>query len=135
MKECGKCGEIKPRAAFSKNKTKSDGLQTGCRSCQSEYYKDYYKKHPVKYIKKNNKLRIRNREFVERYKKFRNCEKCGEDRWYVLDFHHKRDKDIEIANMTHQGYSVNKIKEEIRKCSLLCANCHREKHFLEKHGV
>jgi hypothetical protein len=60
------------------------------------------------------------------------CTKCSEKRWYVLDFHHLGDKDIDVSRMVNDSYSIKKIKEEIRKCIVLCANCHRELHFLEK---
>jgi len=32
-KRCCDCGETKPRSAYYKNKAKSDGLQTWCKSC------------------------------------------------------------------------------------------------------
>ncbi len=32
-KRCGGCGEVKPRSAYNKNKTKPDGLQTWCKVC------------------------------------------------------------------------------------------------------
>lgn len=57
------------------------------------------------------------------------CERCGYDKCSrALEFHHTspNEKDFNISK-----YSVlawNKIKIELDKCILLCANCHRELH-------
>ena len=58
------------------------------------------------------------------------CEKCGYNRCIeALEFHHNdvTQKDFGISN---KGYtrSWNKVKEELDKCTMLCANCHREIH-------
>lgn len=48
-----------------------------------------------------------------------------------LDFHHVRDKIIEISRAAHCAWSLGKIKDEMRKCVILCCNCHRiETHQL-----
>lgn len=55
------------------------------------------------------------------------CVICGYDRCLAaLDFHHQdgRDKDFAISSKT----SWKAIEPELRKCDLLCANCHREVH-------
>ena len=57
---------------------------------------------------------------------------CGEDRWYVLDFHHIGDKDFNISQKVQEGCSLDTIKKEIEKCIVLCANCHREVHYKER---
>ena len=58
------------------------------------------------------------------------CERCGYDRCReALEFHHldSARKDFGISS---RGYtrSWKKIREEVDKCVLLCANCHREVH-------
>jgi 5-methylcytosine-specific restriction endonuclease McrA len=58
------------------------------------------------------------------------CQICGYDRCIeALEFHHldPTQKDFGISN---KGYtrSWEKVKGEIEKCILLCANCHREVH-------
>ena len=58
------------------------------------------------------------------------CQVCGYDRCIeALEFHHldPTQKDFGIS---HRGYtrSWEKVKEEVDKCILLCANCHREVH-------
>ena len=58
------------------------------------------------------------------------CSQCGYDRCMeALEFHHtdSSEKDFGISN---RGYtrSWKRVQEEIRKCVLLCANCHREVH-------
>ena len=62
--------------------------------------------------------------------KGRKCEICGYSRCVdALEFHHigRTKKDFGISE---KGYtrSWGKVKEEIDKCLLLCANCHREAH-------
>ena len=60
------------------------------------------------------------------------CQKCGETRNYVLDFHHKEKEDKDFTIGRFKKGSLEIIKTEIDKCVVLCANCHREFHFLEK---
>ncbi len=61
------------------------------------------------------------------------CKKCGENRIYVLDFHHKNpnEKEGELSDFS-KGYNLEKFFNELSKCDLLCANCHREFHYLNK---
>jgi 5-methylcytosine-specific restriction endonuclease McrA len=58
------------------------------------------------------------------------CEICGYDRCIeALEFHHKNtsSKDFGISS---KGYtrSWKRVMEELDKCMIVCANCHRELH-------
>ena len=58
------------------------------------------------------------------------CSRCGYDKCVeALEFHHldASQKDFGISS---KGYtrSWQKVREEIEKCVLVCANCHRELH-------
>lgn len=58
------------------------------------------------------------------------CMFCGYDKCQeALEFHHI-DKDKKEFGLSAQGLtrSWDKIKKELEKCVLLCANCHREEH-------
>jgi len=59
------------------------------------------------------------------------CESCKDDKWYHLDFHHVKEKDVEVSRLL-QGFRWSKIEKELDKCILLCANCHQEHHFNER---
>lgn len=58
------------------------------------------------------------------------CENCGYDKCNeALEFHHNIPSEKEFSiSKTGNTYSWEKIRNEIDKCSLLCANCHREVH-------
>lgn len=56
------------------------------------------------------------------------CERCGYNKCLsALEFHHTdpSQKDFSIANSFK---NIDKLKTEVDKCLLLCANCHREEH-------
>lgn len=58
------------------------------------------------------------------------CSKCGYDTCTAaLEFHHIDPKNKEFS-ISAKGYtrSWDKVKEELDKCELVCANCHRELH-------
>jgi hypothetical protein len=71
---------------------------------------------------------------VCRIKKNLKCVICSESHPAIIEFHHKKgwDKENEIGVMVGHGYSVESIKEEIKKCRILCANCHRKIHYKHK---
>ncbi|QOE32633.1 HNH endonuclease [Klebsiella phage Muenster] len=62
------------------------------------------------------------------------CEKCGYDKCIAaLEFHHldPNEKDFGISSSGHTR-SFEKLKIELDKCIMVCANCHREIHDDER---
>lgn len=56
------------------------------------------------------------------------CQTCGYNKYQgALELHHL-DKTKKSFGISDKGYtrSWQKVKEELDKCILLCANCHRE---------
>lgn len=66
------------------------------------------------------------------YKKTLSCSKCGDSRFYLLEFHHidPSKKDYSISD--NPNAKLETILTEIEKCIPLCANCHREFHYLNR---
>jgi len=59
------------------------------------------------------------------------CNKCSKNDPSILELHHsnKSQKEESFSDMIRKGsYSNNSIKKEIKKCILLCRNCHQETH-------
>ena len=47
----------------------------------------------------------------------------------VIQFHHHdHTKEANVGNMISNGFGLKKIFDEIKKCIVLCANCHMELH-------
>jgi hypothetical protein len=63
-------------------------------------------------------------------KKKTGCSICGYDKCMsALEFHHVNPSEKSFAiSKAHSGYSLNEILEELEKCVLVCANCHKEIH-------
>lgn len=62
------------------------------------------------------------------------CERCGYDKCQqALQFHH-RDPNVKSFGVAANGHSRSwkRVKEEIDKCDLLCANCHAEIHYADR---
>lgn len=132
-KICSTCKEEKELSEFNKNKGKKDGLSTVCRECGKEHCKDYYnknKEHHLKVIGERNKIaRQRNKDFILQYIKGKSCIDCGTKDTRVFEFDHLGDKIKDVSVLVSGGYSVKKIKQELEKCEIVCANCHRIRTF------
>lgn len=94
------------------------------------YAKLHYEDNKVAYIersKESNKLiKERNREYINSYLEEHPCVDCGETDIIVLEFDHIiGTKKGNIADMVKGGYSLKTIQEEVTKCEVRCANCHR----------
>ena len=105
----------------------------------AKYMKEvWYPKNKEKHISfvKRNKQQVK--DFIEQYKKEHSCVDCGfqgREFPYVLDFDHlNRDatKKFNIGSWSHTVLSIKAIREEIAKCELVCANCHRKRTFSAK---
>jgi DNA-directed RNA polymerase subunit RPC12/RpoP len=118
-KICTKCGKELPITDFNwRNKAKGT-RRSECKYCHSKYMKEAYAK--------------KQKEIQDLKSQFK-CAKCGDNRGYVLDFHHidPSIKEEGVARMISNNYKLDKVYDEIKKCICLCANCHREFHYLEK---
>ena len=131
FKTCYKCGTSKPLFDFNKSKSRKDGVQSICRPCSKEVNNSGYKQNPnrAKSVKENrDKTKKRNKRLINRYKSMCGCKFCGEKTIVCLDFHHL-DPSIKEDNLSKMdAVSIGKIKEEIRKCIVVCSNCHRKLH-------
>ncbi len=57
------------------------------------------------------------------------CQNCGYDKCIqALEFHHINPEEKEFSFGTNTNRSWEATREELKKCILLCANCHREAH-------
>ncbi|MBW4507066.1 MAG: HNH endonuclease [Scytonematopsis contorta HA4267-MV1] len=80
-----------------------------------------------------------NRQTVERMRLFKEksvaykggkCSKCGYNRCIdALEFHHINPEEKDLSLSAGKSYSFERVKAELDKCILLCANCHREVHM------
>ena len=134
-KICSKCKRELPLDNFRwKNKTLGK-RHSQCKDCQkSQEHKHYEESKERQYLVKERakNQKDNNLSFIENLKQ-QGCSKCGDKRFYVLDFHHinPNEKENTLAHMIKSN-SLENLKKEVDKCILLCANCHREFHFLEK---
>jgi len=73
-------------------------------------------------------------ELFRKYKESVGCKICGYKKCgAALDYHH-RDKDKKERRITCKMWYANTktIRDELKKCDLVCSNCHDEIHAKER---
>lgn len=131
MKRCPKCRLVKDFEEFGKNSQKSDGLQTFCKDCKRKDDKLYYRSHsPLMkkqiLLSKKKRIQLVQKKLYE-YLSTHPCIDCGENNIIVLEFDHIKDKQEAVSVMINNGLGWEHVLEEISKCVVRCANCHRIK--------
>jgi hypothetical protein len=103
---------------------------------KTEYLKQYNKtryqnpEYREALRESNRRVRQKTREWLRDYKSRLSCIKCGESHPGCLDFHHKDPTQKDRAISQRSSWSIKKLKAEIEKCEVLCANCHRKEHYI-----
>lgn len=115
MKQCGKCKQVKVLTEFYfRNGRRGKEPASYCKNCQNSAVterRQKLKKQCVEYLGGK-------------------CSLCGYNKYHgALDFHHKdpTQKDFNFAKFRRYKFT-QVLKQELDKCILLCANCHREVH-------
>ena len=76
----------------------------------------------------NKQIRIRRQAYLDLAKAAHGCCECGEKHPASLCFHHhKTNKLFNIGSATHYKWAT--IVEELKKCFVLCHNCHAKHHY------
>jgi hypothetical protein len=76
--------------------------------------------------------RDRNKEYVREIKEKTPCSDCRKIYHYSqMDFDHiDGKKKHNIARYANSAVSIKTIKDEINKCQVVCANCHRYRTWM-----
>jgi endonuclease I len=105
-----------------------------------EQRKAYHKEQSRKHYEANReeiiaKAQAKKKKFRAQWIKHKatlSCTKCGFSHSAALDFHHvdPAEKEGNIHRLLSNG-QFKKLEEELEKCIVLCANCHRIHHYEE----
>lgn len=127
---CTKCNLEKDFDDFAWKSEHKNLKASECKTCHKETRHNYYIKNA-----KTEKERIYKRKkelakWLQEFKKTLKCEICSENEPCCLEFHHTDPnmKEINIALCATYGWSVQRTKNEIEKCIVICSNCHKKLH-------
>jgi len=136
-KTCCQCKVEKPLTDFAFRNKETGKLQNHCKECQKKYSsKSYYlnRESNIKRSAINKAIALEKmRSFILEYLLGHPCVDCGNEDPIVLEFDHVRGtKHLAVSEMVRMGYGENAITEEILKCEIRCANCHKKRHHYER---
>lgn len=98
----------------------------------------HYDEHKAAYFAKAKKHDVAQRRritaYILDYLSAHPCVDCGESDPIVLEFDHRDPvaKDFDISNMRFKAFSLGRVMEEIAKCDVRCANCHRRRTYRQR---
>ncbi|MHA2281537.1 MAG: hypothetical protein ACXAC5_11880 [Promethearchaeota archaeon] len=132
MKICSKCKKKKSLNEFSFKDKKASKRQSQCKLCLKENNRRHYENNTDLYKERATSFRNRRKkesyEFVWGYLETHPCVDCGETDPVVLEFDHVRGHKIKaISKMIADTHPMQDLANEVKKCEVRCANCHRRK--------
>lgn len=114
VKKCGGCGLEKPSSEFYQ---KGHELQSYCISCK---------------VKAQARLHAIAKQQARQYLTTKGCKDCGNTDFRVLDFDHVDRKFARVSQLLGSyNWTSKKVQDEITRCEIRCANCHRIRHWNE----
>lgn len=134
VKVCSSC-EVEKSIDQFHFKRRDTGLRNAfCISCQKIIKSKHYVDNKGLYRQRAKERRAKLILEVQGLKGALCCSKCGESHIATLHFHHvnPKDKDANVASALRDGWSIARLKKEIEKCIVLCANCHSILHYDEQ---
>ena len=112
-KICTMCKKELPIESFSWSEKKKNKRRSRCKECRSKYEMN---------------VRKAKQKIIDEIKIQFGCQKCGDKRSYVFHLDPSI-KENSIATMLNSN-KIDDVLKEVEKCVVLCANCHREFHYL-----
>ena len=129
-KRCPSCERQLPRQAFDYRDAAHTRLQSYCRECAKVAWRDWYgepnnRKHHLSLVAKRRRRRIKRHRAIVREAKRQPCIDCGMTfPPEAMDFDHIGLKKNEVSRLVYLS-GTDALLEEIKRCEVVCANCHR----------
>ncbi|SDF28828.1 homing endonuclease associated repeat-containing protein [Halorientalis regularis] len=140
LRQCGGWNDAKRLAGLETNHSRGsrvepkpdgldlpDGIEWDELSQDQRWHYRNRERNTARSLQRRRRLRL----WVNEQTRERGCRECGEDDPACLDLHHRKpvEKEMEISTMVTSGYGKDRLRSEIEKCDVLCANCHRKEHY------
>lgn len=109
---------------------KTDGRQAECKKCRKQHDHDRNKDRMDEIVAHTKEKRHKRTKESRDMKIGLKCARCGfegtDDTHMCLVYHHVKpeEKSFSIADAMRDLTSMSKIKEEMKKCVVVCSNCH-----------
>ncbi|HWC08536.1 MAG TPA: hypothetical protein VG458_05750 [Solirubrobacterales bacterium] len=130
MRRCGRCHEEKPVEDFAWRPKAKGQRDNYCRPCRAAYKQEHYAANRERYIEqaiaRKRTMVLARVELLIEFFRDNPCVDCGEADPVVLEFDHLRDKEFSIAKGL-QDRNWQAVLDEMAKCDVVCANCHRRR--------
>jgi hypothetical protein len=130
---CSVCREMKPASEFAWHRRALGKLDTYCRPCRAAYKRAHYLANRERYVaaatRRRNAVVAERTAFLFEFFRTHPCADCGETDPVILEFDHLGDKEFTIgAGIRMRNWQA--VLDEMAKCEVVCANCHRRRTSL-----
>jgi hypothetical protein len=127
VKVCTKCRQEKDEVYFSR-RSKNGSFLNQCKSCIKLYQFEHYHNNKQQYFERNARYRKQISSLIKSLKE-KPCADCRQEYpTWVMDFDHRENevKYKDVSKLTGNS-SRGIVLQEIAKCDVVCANCHRQR--------
>jgi hypothetical protein len=131
LRRCDRCRDLKPISEFAWRRRRGRRQPyNNCRACRAQYLREHCARHRDRYVaqavRRKKKLTAERADYLIALFRERHCVDCDEDDPLVLEFDHLADKKFNIsAGLRNRNW--HDVLDEIAKCDVVCANCHRRR--------
>lgn len=134
MRRCTTCGIEQPLEEFARKDPRKGTRSTRCKACQREYTRRWYVSNAER-VKQAARARRRTTvppgRAIVLQAKDAPCADCGQLLApEAMDFDHVRGMKVREISRMEKCADLDALHEEIAKCDVVCANCHRTRTAL-----
>ena len=119
-------GELPPRKC---RKCGTEISKLRCQQCWKKVSANFRRRNRKALAERQKQSVAQCRRFLRDYKSQNPCTDCKQKfPWYVMEFDHllgrSQPGDVTLSRVVNTG-SIDRVKREMAKCHLVCANCHK----------
>jgi hypothetical protein len=130
VRTCGRCKEEKSPDEFAWRRKARGQRDNYCRPCRTAYKHEHYSRNKQRYIdsarRRTERIVAERTAYLVSFLREHPCVDCGEGDPLVLEFDHLQEKQFGIGRGLRER-PWRDVLAEIRKCEVVCANCHRRR--------